>query len=365
MRFWLLVLIGCHTPHAIDADAAADTTLAVDAPSGGAKIHVVLGTIPSSLPHLDMILSSPLVDGVSAALDWSLVDRGPGAAGGQYQWHDFEQAIAPFIAAGKRVNVLVQTMDYNTPPGGIPAYVTSDPMLPTVSCTNHPNVPIVYDPSFKTPYKAFVAEVLRHFANDPRIGYIRIGIGTGNEAAPMCASVEAGSLPLAQWKTDVWLPYDLEMLDFEAQQNPTMPIEGPMTGFGTDNSWSNGETANAVAHGFGFGNQGMQKSDVANDPACHADWCNLFDANFGTITPLQLSTLKASDPSGTSTASGYAETGPLPPLLALAMRHHATDFELYPQDLLLALDSTYCNPIHQCSSEYGAAYLDALTAVHR
>src|ERR1700752_3698248 len=43
------------------------------------------------------VLASPLVDGISTALNWAMVDHGPADLGGQYQWRTFDNGIERFI----------------------------------------------------------------------------------------------------------------------------------------------------------------------------------------------------------------------------------------------------------------------------
>ena len=81
-------------------------------------------------------------------------------------------------------------------------------------------------------------------------------------------------------------------------------------------------------------------------------------------TPLfELQPVGQTDPSGTCTPSCWdgvqQQTGPLPPLLSFAVEHHATVFEIYANDLLLALD-----PAYPGYADYHDGYQHALSAVH-
>ncbi len=315
------------------------------------------------------ILKSPLVDGINPPLVWSAIDKGPNAAGGQYQFDTFDSQINRFIAAGKMVNPIVYPIGY-TPLQAPPAYVLDDPALDKVSCDTpaFANWPVVYETPFKNAYKAFIMQVIKHFAGNPHIGYIRFGLSRGGEIYPFCAQQEAAlsKMTLAQWGTQVWLPYDKEMLDYEKSLNPPMRIMGPTTQFGTPD-FADGEAENAVNDGFGFGSQGLQKKDIADYPTCTADWCNLFNQYSGQVA-LELQTYGPSDPSGVCGTTGKAAcpqgalqqaTGPLPPLLTFAAANHATILEIYTTDLLLALDPNYPG-----SALSTASYTQALIAVH-
>ena len=341
-------------------------------PSHGISINAIFSQLNPSDPLYDRfanVLASPLVDGVSTALNWATVDQGPGATGGQYQWRTFDNGIERFIHAGKKVNLLVQPISYGSSNSGTPSYVLKDKALVKVNCRGgpggvpYPDFPVVYEKSFKDPYKAFIKQVVQHYANNPHIGYIRFGLSIGNEIFPQCAKDEAALAGFAvpQWRDRVWLPYHKEMMEYEKSLNPTMLIESPMTPWSGETIWTDTEAKNAAAVGFGFGLQGLQASDIAHYPNCTGDWCNLFNKYAGQVPILQLSTLGPTDPSGKCDIPpcppGRRATGPLPPLLAFAVEHHANTFELYPQDILIALD-----PKHPQYAAYHSSYAGAIAA---
>jgi hypothetical protein len=89
-------------------------------------------------------------------------------------------------------------------------------------------------------------------------------------------------------------------------------------------------------------------------------------SKYSTVKPTPLFELQPvgqSDPSGTCAPSCWdgvqQQTGPLPPLLSFAVEHHATVFEIYANDLLLALD-----PAYPGYADYHGGYQHALSAVH-
>lgn len=336
----------------------------------GVTINAVFPPLKSTdanYANYSYILESPLVDGVNPALYWSAVDKGPNAAGGQYQWSTFDSQIQRFIDAGKMVNIIVYAIDYGTPNTATPSYVLTNPSLDTINCPAKTGWPVVYDSSFKVPYKAFLAEVIHHYNNNPHIGYIRFGLSMGGEIFPWCGTQEATSagLTYAEWGNQVWLPYDKEMLGFEKAQNPTMLILGPTTKGAA--GWVDTEAAQAVAEGFGFGNQGLEAIDITNYPNCGSGWCSPFDTYAGQV-PMELQTIGQSDPTGVCGTTGnpacpggtnQQNTGPLPPLLTFGIQRHATIFEIYTLDLLLAFDPSYPN-----YALYHTEYVNALTNAH-
>lgn len=353
--------------------ASAGTLLATQAGGQVVTINAVFPPMQAGDRNYEdfgsYILKSPLVDGINPPLVWSAIDKGPNAVGGQYQFETFDSEIQRFINAGKKVNLIVYPIGYSLLQAP-PAYVLNDPALDKVSCTTptFTNWPVVYEAPFKNAYKAFIAQVIQHFAGNPHIGYIRFGLSRGGEIYPFCAREEAAlsKLSLADWGTQVWLPYDREMLEYEKSLNPPMRIMGPTTQFGTPD-FADTEAENAIADGFGFGSQGMQKKDLLDYPNCTADWCNLFN-QYGGRAALELQTYGQSDPSGVCGTDGHAAcpggalqeaTGPLPPLITFAAAHHATILEIYTNDLLLALDPNYPG-----NAVFGTGYIQALLAVH-
>jgi hypothetical protein len=329
---------------------------------------------PNYVPIMNYVVPSRLLYGASFQLPWAAIDNGPHAPGGQYQWTAFDNAIQAYVAAGKKVNVIIWPICELQPNpicsgnAGTPAYVLNDPSLPYVSCSST-LLPIPYSSVFKSAYKQFIAQVLAHYADNTNIGYIRFGFSRGGEVFPWCASAMAAAVGLTvpQWRDAYWLPYDKEMLDYIRSLNASIQILAPTTA-GTpyaDLTWPDTEAAQGVADGFGFGSQGLQKSDIANYYAgkpTNADWAALFNKYMVHI-PLELQTLGPSDAAGTlNDGSNQAQTGPLPPLLAFGVQQHATIFELYLQDWELALVPGYINNLGQSNAQFGQTYVAAMRA---
>jgi hypothetical protein len=115
----------------------------------------------------------------------------------------------------------------------------------------------------------------------------------------------------------------------------------------------------AVQSGLGYGNQGLESSDITNFPNCGGNWCNLF----ATVPPVikELQTIGPSCPTGVACSGQQADTGPLPPLLPFATLHGANNLELYYQDWLIAYDSSYATSVGVDSTQ-AAAYQAAIHA---
>jgi hypothetical protein len=328
-----------------------------------------------SADFLKYVASSPLVDGINPPLLWSMVDKGPGAPGGQYDWKEFDAVIQPYINLGKTVNLTVWSISEsganseNYSNHATPAYVMN--VIDTVTCPAFPgdglqdgSYPAMWEAPFKYNYKLFITEVLRHFEGNSHIGYIRFGVTGGAAIYPSCEAELSQFLPGQSFRQTI-LDLDKEILTYIRSQNPTVPIIGPIAAYDDDLEYSDGEAANDIAEGFGIGYQGLRASDITNYPACSSDWCHLF-TKYSTVQPTPLFELQPvgqTDPSATCTPSCWdgvqQQTGPLPPLLLFAVHHHATAFEIYANDLLLALDPEYPG-----YTDYHAGYQHALEAVH-
>ena len=328
-----------------------------------------------SADFLKYVASSPLVDGVNPPLLWSMVDKGPGAPGGQYDWTVFDAVIQPYIKLGKKVNLTVWSISEagvnsdNFANHATPAYVMN--LVDTVTCQAFPgdgtldgSYPVMWETPFKHYYKQFIAEVLRHYEDNPQIGYIRFGITGGAAVYPSCETELTKFLPGLTFKRTILNLYD-EIMTYVKSQNPKVPIIGPFAAYDDDVNYSIGEADKSIAEGFGLGYQGLRAADITDYPACTSDWCKLF-SKYSTVKPTPLFELQPvgqSDPSATCTPSCWdgvqQQTGPLPPLLSFAVEHHARVFEIYGNDLLLALD-----PAYPGYADYHGGYQHALSAVH-
>jgi len=168
-------------------------------------------------------------------------------------------------------------------------------------------------------------------------------------------------LNISQWRDQYWLPYHNEMMGWIFAHDPAMHILAPTTGgipF-PDPNWVTGEARNAFAFGFGWGNQGIQKSDITNwalGRSTEGDWA----ANavfYSPFVPIEVQTVGLSDAAGNlAGTSTQALTGPLPPLVNFSLARGATIFEIYTDDWFLALVPNYLNDLNQTNAMYGEAY---------
>jgi len=340
-------------------------------------LNQVNARYPSDPNFAQYGVPSGLLTGVLTELDWNAVDMGPDAADGQYQWGAFDQSIASSIAAGKKIDIAIWIQNYPGKPTTIPPYVQAYSTNVVPGCTNYPRwIAPPYSPDFLAAYKNFLAEVVRHFANNPAIGYVRVGMSSGGEVHRYCGPT-LDSYPAPSPYSDapfncssaanvgrcVWLAYDQDVLNFVQSQNPTFPVLGPTTSENQSkgdpgNVYPSTEAEQAVEDGFGFGNQGLQKSDLTSYAAgrqCNANWCGEFDLHNGQV-PLELQTGEPTDPVCTGMESNCDSImGSLVDLLPFADTRHATILEIYEDDVYIAL-----NPFNPNYANYGAQYATAM-----
>lgn len=298
------------------------------------------------------LLNNPTVAGVTFWLEWGTVDNGPNA-NPQYDFSAFDASIAPYIAAGKKVNIVVWAVSDTDINHATPQYVFDNLGASNTTTCAGEEIPNYFQSAFQLPYEAFMAQVVQHFGNNGSIGYIRIGLGRGGETFPAhnfgidpCTATFMNNWG---WTDTTWTNYVDSMLNYESTLKSPKQMGVGIDSYDSD-SMPESEAATAVSLKFGIGNEGLELSDVTNYPHCGADWCALFDQYAGSV-PMELQTYLLSDP------TNNPPVGSLVVLLPFAVSHHATVFEIYTDDWLLAFDPNYPG-----NSTYGAGYVAAFKA---
>jgi hypothetical protein len=349
----------------------------------------------------------PNVSGVSVSMKWSDIETSQGV----YDFSTFDANLAPYISAGKQVNLIVwpATEGGNNDPstsGSTPAYIFTQAYANSVGAANPqdmavcPNylgdslnpfsgssgvwninisndlsgLPVSYELPFMTGYQNFIKAVIQHYngnATTP-IGYIRFGFSQGGEDSPECNPV------WPNYSRSTYLTYVQTMRQFVAAQNPTVTILADLHAVGStpDYTYADQEASFGVAAHEGFGTNGLQQSDIttfATGGTCTSDWCALFQQYASTTysgkpITLSLQTLQWSDPTGAS-QTGSLATITTQGLIPFAQGLGMNNIELYLADAALAFSPNYCNYPHaQCSSpnynqsQYATAYKTAIQA---
>lgn len=371
-----------NTAVTITATSVADTTKSASASisviaSVTAKVSLEVLFPPTSANTQDYksvqtyLMNNPIVSGGNLAVEWGMIDQGP-TASTQYDWNSIDSAMAPWIAAGKKVNLIVWAVSDSsgstcnngttntTGNCAIPPYVwTALGSSNATSCATQygtQQIPNYMDRAgFQLPYQQFMANVIQKYGSNPNIGYIRFGLGHGGETFPVTgwnSTTTACGKAFTSWGVTVttWESYLAGMLTYESSLNSGKQLMVGVTPMGAPTTVVPSYVAPlAIPLHVGFGSQGLEQSDITNYPNCTANWCNLF-AQFAGQAPLELQTYLQSCPDGTCT------TGSLVNLVPFAVSHHASVLEIYYQDWLLAFDPSYPG-----NSEYGASYAQVLT----
>jgi hypothetical protein len=291
------------------------------------------------------VIDNPDICGLSLSISWSEVDAGPGKSP-RYNWTSVDNALAPWEAAGKVVNLIVigasEVLGTSAQRAGFadsatPLYVQRHVTM--VRCGTYPPVPVFWQPAYESNFKAFVAATISHFRSDRHIGYIRLGLGNGGEDIiygpnkPACIS----EWNAAGYGRD-WPAYNLQMLKFFNSLHSPDQLDIGLNIF-EDTPPIATVAAEAASLGIGFGVEGLIGQNASeiqgNIPCIDFDWCRLF-YDYAGMVPLRVQTLQASTPAG-----GESIVGPLPPLLKAALKIHAQIFEIYPQDALVAFDPNF------------------------
>jgi hypothetical protein len=383
----------------------------------------------------------PLISGAVFRIDWSDFDLGD-AASGTHTKYDFkliDEMIAPWVAAGKTANLVLHSVPYGSPPNcpqrgsgfngqsgvgncAMPAWMWTalgDSNYTTCDASRTPNF---FASAYQTNYQAAIAALVKHYADNSGVGYIRPGLGKGGEINLPRGwhdpTEPCGEAYIKRWGYTVgdsdkytWNAYLRKLLEFEGSlKSPKQlmtsitPVQAPGV---RPEAVSDFIAPIAAKNGIGFGNQGLSEQSMRDCTGMQADWCALFERFQGQV-PLESQTLGRSCPQGVNQCDDQSReraqnrnnrpgggwpgqrrwpgpgtggpgqgpnlggagrggqgpvsprrlasmTGPLPPLLPFAIKHHATILEIYCEDWLIAF-----SPNHADNHQYGADYAQAL-----
>jgi hypothetical protein len=299
------------------------------------------------------LLHTPAVCGANVYVVWNNVDHGPGA-NPRYNWSSVDQQIAPWVAAGKVVNLIVWATGYGSRAIATPDYVFSK--VPSVECPSFGRAPVFWDQVFMSSYQSFMSATVNKYGSNTSIGYIRFGLGAGGEIYPACmyALTEHG------FSKGTWRKYLFEMLDYEKSLHSPKQLGVGLNAFGDppDLHFTAEVAEHAVQNGMAIGNQGLTVEDARNDAAgraCLADWCRIFRRFRGKV-PLVLQTGGVSHPDGSEPAGSMVD------MLPFALSQHVQIFELYVDDLLVAYDPSDPNYARH-HDEYQRVYESAASVL--
>ncbi|HEY1977589.1 MAG TPA: hypothetical protein VGG89_13625 [Candidatus Baltobacteraceae bacterium] len=338
-----------------DAPKAADPTAV-----HGLMVWIDSTRLTTANPDiLEYLPSDPKLCGASIDFLWSGIDKGPTAAH-QYHWSLVEKTIAPWIAAGKRANMLfIGVNEAGSIDTATPSYVLTGPNpVPTVAaCTSPgpginpgPPTPIYWNPRYKGPWRAFIAAVIKKYGRDSRIGYMRFGLGAGAEDFAQHGA-DGNCFPAWQQHglsgARFWATFSADLTRYigrtsRANRSTVQQIVALNPFMDTASPYPVASAVASAAAGVGVGigteNLGSGNYGSTPEPCTNAEyWCGAFNAAAGTV-PEEFQPINF-------TLDTKITIAPLTSLLPYAMLNHAQIFELYPQEWLTADDPqypTYC-----------------------
>jgi len=151
----------------------------------------------------------PDLSGVVLDYYWSQIEPSKGV----YDWTVVTRAMAPWVAAGKRVILRIATAGQASwdPPysaSGTPAWVFADG-APSVTDSGE-TVPVYWSAPYLSDLATFVAAFADQFDGDPDVALVEAGVGMGGESMPETnlsgqglAAWDAAGYSDATWLTTV------------------------------------------------------------------------------------------------------------------------------------------------------------------
>jgi hypothetical protein len=305
---------------------------------------------------LKLLGNNPYLNAAVIKVDWSSFDSGTG----KYDFSATDAAIAPWVAAGKKVALVLWAVS-NSAAGQYGNASTPQYIWNALGSLNYCNlttqagvqrIPNYEAPIYGESYQKAFAALAQHYSG--KVDYIRVGLGHGGETIPG-ANWQTG-LPKS-WGITVtsWMAYLHGMLQFMGTLKGA-PLMVGITPMGSPSTQVPDYVASLAAGlGIAFGSQGLESSDLTAQVTT-ANWLG----NFKEYPKVghELQTIGLSCPSGSNCPGNDGLTGPLPPLLIFAKANLCTICEIYYDDWRLAFDPNY--PGYK---QYGAAYAAAIKAV--
>jgi hypothetical protein len=223
--------------------------------------------------------SNPALVGADIEIRWSWLEPNAPVNGMHtYDWAPFDDLIARWHAAGKRVMLLVHYIAYTGSCSGEQEMPTWELARVPHTCDQQNGVvlPDYFDPTFVADLQGFVRAIGAHYAASPYkadIAYVRIGVGVGGEAFPVKTGPndEQAWAQLQSWRYTpyVWRDWiESRLGDYRAAFPWTLVIAPVNNQFFTDPQPDpttgqarltlQAEIAYwAAAHGYGIGQQGL------------------------------------------------------------------------------------------------------------
>lgn len=290
----------------------------------------------------------PNIDGVVIPMLWSSVNTGLGTS----NFTQFDAAIAPYVAADKKIGIVVLPVS-GSPNQATPNWVLSS--VPSVNCSGYKSFPVVTDTAFQTNLTSFVSTLIGHYNSSSflnQISYIRFDIGYLPCSLQLYSYVNpknGGALNTA------FMGYVSAIDNAIAAATPQFPTEVSVYGTyqrNVDNTWADNEAllASTTSNSVGLASENLTSIDLlsnTNGTPCADDWCNLVltypNVAFSLKTP------------GPSSPLGMG-IGSLASIIPFAKNYPLTSVEIDRADLEVAYV-----PTNTFYTQFGQSYRNALS----
>jgi hypothetical protein len=307
---------------------------------------------------LQYILPDPTDCGITIAVPWSRIEP----SNGTYNWTYINDSAAPWIAAGKQVNLVIEGAA-ETPvheyQGQLdtPSWILNDgvTIIPGSDCDGVVQ-PVYWEGGYIDQFDKFVIMVDKHYANNPNIGYIRFGFSSGGEDDLRSNSTQCYNDWLnAGYSTAVWQSYIVGQIAYLGSMHLPKLFFADLSP-----QISSQEAAASVGSGDGLAYFGLRASDVmayARGQACSDNWCNIFQQYKGQV-PFIMQPAALSDPTNASGGEGSMTY-----ILPFAIDQMGVKaFELNPDEFYVQDNPSY-SPYAQYHSDYKCVFQTAANAL--
>ena len=345
--------------------------------------------------------------GGSVVIPWAQFDKRDGQGGGHFDWDFVDEQMAPWVARGQVVNLLVwpavQKRDQCFPNGAsaTPDYIMNATNMsyqcPDGSAQGGTSegvpLPMFWKPEVHLKYIQGLKQFVAHYQDHPNVNYFRFGIGVGAESYPGNGATTHNNYCMSTFVNlfegdtynekavnayDTWKNFSAWITRAFRRFNSTKPIVVSINNFSTLQGIDETDFPRMIAEEatkyyedpsygveypkLGLGVQGATTNDIDlwnSGKRCYADWCAIFDRAKDLGVPLQLQTPLQSGVNGRPGPSqsfqecktsrknngrfGCTNTGNLAELIDFALSVGVNSFELYPYEWQIANDKSWSN----------------------
>jgi hypothetical protein len=148
-----------------------------------------------------------------------------------------------------------------------------------VSCprSGPAGIPVYWNPIYQTAWQAFQTALVNHANANGNIGYIRFGLGSGDEDFPVDGYTKgdcwtawhAAGLTATQWQT-----WSIDQIDYEHTLGSAHPVMVSLNPFPGAPDLPSNVAAEAEKWGMGIGMEGMTEQGSENAPSTSPSTCN-------------------------------------------------------------------------------------------